>query len=113
MAAGPTLNALASRLLHKLQVLDRAADADADDLDKALEKLRAAHGVFKSEGLVRWTLEDIPEDVREGYVLMAAALGADDFACAAPNPAWAQMGMRVVQAYVHIPRSGPRIPVDY
>lgn len=113
MAAGPTLNALASRLLHKLQALDREAAAEGADLEKALEKLVAAHGVFKSEGLVRWTLEDIPVEVEEGYVLMGAALGADDFAAAAPNPAWGQMGMRIVQAYVHIPRSGPREVVDY
>ena len=114
--AGPILSALANRLLVKLQVRDKAdppvAAGDAD-FDKAVEKLRAAHGVFKGEGLVRWTLEDIPEDVQEGYVLMGAALGGDDFAAAAPNPAWAQMGMRIVQAYAHIPRSGPRYITDF
>jgi hypothetical protein len=111
--AGLTLNELASRLLHKLQVLDRAEAAAGADLDKAIEKLRAAHGVFKSEGLVQWTLQDIPEDVEEGYLMMAAALGADDFAAAAPNAAWPQMAMRILQAYVHVPRSGPREIVDY
>jgi hypothetical protein len=111
--AGPILNALASRLLHKLQVLDRAAAAEGADLDKALEKLVAAHGVFKSEGLVQWTLADIPLEVEEGYLLMGAALGADDFSAPAPNPAWPQMAMRIVQAYVHVPRSGPREIVDY
>lgn len=113
MAAGPTLNALASRLLHKLQVLDKAEAASGADLDKALEKLVAAHGVFKSEGLVRWTLEDIPVEVQEGYLLMAGALGADDFASAVNGANWPVMGMRILQAYVHIPRSGPRTAEAY
>lgn len=78
-----------------------------------MEKLIAAHGVFKSEGLVQWTLEDIPAEVQEGYTMMGAALGADDFAAAAPNPAWPQMAMRILQSYVHVPRSGPREIVDY
>jgi hypothetical protein len=104
---------MASRLLHKLQVLDKAEAAEGADLEKALEKLLAAHGVFKAEGLVRWTLADIPVDVQEGYLLMAGALGADDFASAVNVSTWPQMAMRLLQAYVHIPRSGPRTAEAY
>ena len=114
--AGPILSALANLLLVKLQVRDKADPALAagnPDFDVAVQKIRAAHGVFKAENLVRWTLEDIPEDVQEAYVMMGAALGAEDFSAAAPNPAWPQMAMRLVQAYVHIPSRQGHSYVDY
>lgn len=101
-----TQNELATRILHKLLVLDPQETASAADLQKALEKLRAAHYTLRGQGLVRWTLADIPPEVEEGYVLCGAALAADDYG--APRDAnWWVNGMRMVQAFVHVPLSGP------
>jgi hypothetical protein len=104
----PTLtpNELATRVLHKLKVLDPSQAASASKLAKALEKLSAAHYALRSQGLVRWTLQDVPEEVQEAYVMLAASLAADDYGAPA-NPGWGQSGLRMVQTYVHVPIGGP------
>jgi hypothetical protein len=93
-------------VLHKLKVLDPSQAASASKLVKALEKLSAAHYALRAEGLVRWTLQDIPEEVQEAYVMLAAALAADDYGAPA-NPGWGPGGLRMVQAFVHVPIGGP------
>lgn len=104
-----TQNELAARILHKLRVLDPLEPAKPDDLVKALEGLEAAHSAFKVEGLVRWTLVDIPEEVQMPYVLMGAALCASDYGAPA-DPGWSTGAMRAVAAFVHIPIGGPSYP---
>lgn len=101
-----TPNELAARILHKLRVLDPLEPAGADDLAKALEKLSAAHYALRSQGLARWTLQDIPEEVQEAYVYLGAALAAPDYGAPA-DPTWGLQGLRMVQAFVHIPIGGP------
>lgn len=104
----PTLtpNELAARVLHKLKIVDPRQVASADKLAKAVEKLQAAHYELRSQGLVRWTLNDVPEEVQEAYVMLAAALAADDYGAPA-NPTWAPAGLRMVQTFVHVPIGGP------
>lgn len=101
-----TINELAARVLHKLRVLDPLEPAKPDDLAKAVEGLEAAHNAFKVEGLVRWTLADIPPEVQMPYILMGAALCASDYGAPA-DPAWGSAAMRMVASFVHIPIGGP------
>lgn len=101
-----TVNELATRILHKLRVLDPVEPAKPDDLAKAVEGIQAAHNAFKIEGLVRWTLVDVPPEVQMAYILMGATLCASDYGAPA-DPSWAPAAMRMVQAFVHIPISGP------
>lgn len=101
-----TQNELATRILHKIRFLDPDEAAEGRDLEKGLEKLQAAHAALKVEGLVRWTLADIPVEVQEAYVLIAASLAAEDFGAPA-DPSWGLRGLRMVQAFVHVPIGGP------
>lgn len=55
---------------------------------------------------MRWTLADIPPEVQEAYVLCGAALGAADWGAAA-DATWFPAGLRMVQAFVHLPITGP------
>jgi hypothetical protein len=96
-------------VLHKLKVLDPRQTASADKLAKAVEKLQAAHYLLRAQGLVRWTLNDIPEEVQEAYVMCAAALAADDYGAPA-NSSWWSAGQRMVQTYVHVPIGGVSYP---
>lgn len=104
--ATQTQEQLATRILRKIKVADPQDAADPDDLAVALEKLQAAHFALRAEGLVRWTLADIPPEVQEAYVMCAAALAAEDFGAPVAPDLWLR-GLRLVQAYVHIPISGP------
>lgn len=101
-----TINELAARVLHKLRVLDPLEPAKPDDLVKAVEGVEAAHSAFKVEGLVRWTLVDIPDEVQMAYILMGAALCASDYGAVA-DPNWPTAAIRMVAAHVHIPIGGP------
>lgn len=87
-------------------MLDPQEPAGPDDLAKAVEKLEAAHFTLRAQGLVRWTLNDIPEEVQEAYVYLGAALAAPDYAAQA-DPTWGAQGLRMVQTYIHVPIGGP------
>lgn len=96
-----TVTELARRVLGKLKVLDAVETPAAADLAKAEEKVRAAHALLKAEGLLRWTLADIPDYAEEPYVLLGAFLAADDFATL-KEPDWLVIGMRQIQRGVHV-----------
>jgi hypothetical protein len=87
-------------------VLDPQEAATPDDLAKAVEKLKAAHFALRAQGLTRWTLQDIPPEVQEAYVLLGAALAAADYGAPA-DPGWWPAGLRLVQTAVHVPIGGP------
>lgn len=97
-----TQSQLAVRILHKLKVLDPVETANANDEAKALEKLKAAHYSLKVEGVVRWTLADVPDYAEEALVLCGAYLAADDFSQVA-NPDWFAQGLRICQRGAYVP----------
>ena len=97
-----TLNDLATRVLEKLKVLGSNEPADAADLVKATEKLKAAHYAFSIRDLVQWTLTTIPTYAEEPYVMMAAYLGADEFD-AVPNQTWPLIATTDLQRAVNLP----------
>lgn len=93
---------LATRILHKLRILDPLETESSEDGALALEKLKAAHYTLKAQGLVRWTLADIPDFAEEAYVLIGAYLAADVFS-QVKDPEWMVMGVRIVQSGIHVP----------
>jgi hypothetical protein len=68
--------------------------------------------MLRAQGLVRWTLNDIPVDAQEGYILCAAALAGPEYG-APTDPSWFTAGLRIVQTAVHVPISGPRSVENY
>ena len=97
-----TVTQLGTRVLGKLKILDPTETPNAADQAKAEEKIRAAHALIKGEGLLQWTLSDIPDFAEEPYVLIASALAADDFN--APKDAdWIALGVRLIQRGVYLP----------
>lgn len=102
---------LAVRALRKLKVLGATETASSEDLELAVQGVRDAHNLFSGQGLLRWTLDDIPEDVDLGYVLMAAFFMAPDFV--QPQEAsWASGGLGIIQNYVNLPTSGDIYSVE-
>jgi hypothetical protein len=97
-----TTTDLSLRILQKLKALGSNEPADADDLVKALEKLKAAHYAFRIRGLVRWTLNTIPDYAEEPYVLMAAFLGAAEFD-AVPDQTWPLIATTDLQRAANLP----------
>ncbi len=77
-----------------------------------MQALRSAHYALSAEGLVQWTLADIPRELEEAYVLCGASIAAQDWGAPA-SPTWFADGLRMVQTYVHIPISGPRTVEDF
>ena len=78
--------------------------AAPEDLEKAVEKVRAAQYLLESEGLVRWTLNDFANYAEEPLVMIAAYLGASDFDQKA-DPAWMAQAVTMVQRAVHLGRT--------
>jgi hypothetical protein len=107
-----TQQELATRILRRLKVLDPLETASPEDLALASEKLRAAHYLLSAEGLLRWTLADIPPFAEEAYVLIGSALAADDFSVAR-DPEWISVGVRMIQRGVHIPVSDETLAEDF
>lgn len=97
-----SLDDLGTRVLRKLKVLGANETPSPEDLALANEKLRTAHYALEVERIVRWTLNDIPPQVENAYVLLGAYEAADDFTVP-KEPTWFLQGMRQVQAWVHIP----------
>ena len=95
-----TMNELATRMLQKLGVIEASEEPAAADLQKAVEKIRAAQYALEAEGLVRWTLADVPNYAQEPLVMMAAFLGADDFK-QERDPSWMAQGLTMVQRGVN------------
>lgn len=100
-----TLNDLSIGALKKLQVLGVDETASPEDLELATQKVRSVHAFLKAEGLLRWTLSDIPDYAVEPYLLMAAYLGAPDFQVERDPAGWTT-GLRMVQSAVNLPNAG-------
>lgn len=92
-------------MLRKLTVLASGEPGEASDLELAQEKLRAVHGYLKAEGLVRWTLNDLPDFAEEPYVMMASFYAAPEF-MQAPNPTFWAVGLRQIQSAITLPSGG-------
>jgi hypothetical protein len=90
---------LGPRVLRKLTVLAAGETADADDIELVNEKLDAVHASLRTRGLLRWTLNDVPDYAQESYVLMAAFLAAPEFQRPPDATMWSA-GMREIEAAV-------------
>ncbi len=74
-----TPDEIATRALRKLKVIGATETPSAEDLALALQSVRDAHNTWAVAGLLRWTLDTIPEEVDLAYVLFSAYLMAPDF----------------------------------
>lgn len=97
-----TLNQLGTRVLQKLKVVAANEAPDAADLQKAVEKVKAAHYAFGVQELVQWTLNDIPPYAEEPYVMMGAFLAADDFETEG-SQSWPMLATTELQRAVNLP----------
>lgn len=96
---------LGPRVLRKLSVLGAGETAEADDIDLVNEKLEAVHAALRTRGLLRWTLNAVPDFAQESYVLMAAFLAAPEFQRVPDVTMWAS-GMREIETAVALPNAG-------
>lgn len=100
-----TATELVPRVLRKIKVLAAGEVASAEDAQLVEEKLRAVHASLKTHGLLRWTLQDIPDYAEEPYVMMCAFLVAPDFSQVA-EPAYWSIGLSEIQAAVSLKAAG-------
>lgn len=103
--ATATKRELGPRVLRKLLVLAAGESASADDLELVYEKLDSVHAALRTRGLLRWTINSVPDYAQEPYVLMAAFLAAPEFQRAPDVSMWAS-GMREIETAVALPNAG-------
>lgn len=109
--ATATKRDLGPRVLRKLSVLGAGETAEADDIDLVNEKLDAVHAALRTRGLLRWTLNAVPDYAQESYVLMAAFLAAPEFQRPPDATMWSA-GMREIESAVALPNAGTT-PAEY
>lgn len=107
-----TPDEIAARALRRLKVLGASETAAPEDLALALQRVTDAHNALDTQKLLRWTLNDIPQQVELAYEQMAAYLAADDFV-QAKDAAWMAQGFTQVQSFVQIPVRGPIWSEDF
>ena len=100
-----TPDVIAIRALRKLKVIGATETPSAEDLALATEGVRDAHSALALQGLLRWTLDTIPDDLDLAYELMAAYIKAPDFV-QPQQPEWMATGIGLVQQYAYLPNSG-------
>lgn len=103
---------IAVRALRKLKVLGATETASAEDVALAVQSVKDAHNVWTGQGLTRWTLDTIPQEVDLAYSLFAAYLAAPDFV-QPQEPAWPAQAAAIVQTFVNLPTSGDVYAEDF
>ena len=103
---------IAVRALRKLKVIGATETASAEDLALMTQSVIDAHNVWTGQGITRWTLDTIPQEVDLGYVLFAAYLAAPDFV-QPQEPAWTAQAMGIVQNFANLPTTGDVYAEDF
>ena len=103
---------LAPRVLRKLRVVGLYDIGEAEETQAAIQAIHDAHAMLQTQGLLRWTLQDIPTAVEAAYVMLAADMGAADFVVPR-EPDWRPAGLALVQAYVNVPVTQRTCAVDF
>lgn len=106
------LDDLAARALEKLGILAAGETADAADLMKAREKLRASHAAVVVRNLDRWTDRNLPESVHEPYATLAAVLLAPDYG-RTPGVDWWSWAMGEISTAASTMKAQGPIPAEY
>lgn len=107
-----TPSELATRALRKLKVIGATETASAEDLALMTQSVKDAHNVWSGQGITRWTLDTIPQEVDLAYVLFAAFLAAPDFV-QPQEAAWPGQAMSIVQTFVCLPMAGDVCAEDF
>ena len=100
-----TVTDLAIRALRKSNNLGAEETASAADLQLAVETVKAVHGYLKSKDLLRWTLNDIPQEAEMPYVLMTAFYLQSEFE-QAQNASFWSLGLDQIMGIVALPAIG-------
>jgi hypothetical protein len=106
------IDTIALGALRKIKAVSGPEPAADEDMDIARHKALSAHSAIAVQGLLRWTLRDIPDDLLEAYILLTAFFAADDFTLPKDATWWPQ-GMGMVQAYVQVPAQPTCGAVDF
>lgn len=103
---------LTDKVLQRLGVLGAEETASDVDKDKALEGLKSAHYALSGEDLLRWTMSDIPNEMTDPYVSLAAFNIKNDFNAqvGAEIPA---LAMKQVRNYVMAIKADAPAPAEY
>lgn len=103
---------LTDKVLQRLGVLGAEETSSDVDKDKALEGLKAAHYALSGEDLLRWTMSDIPDEMIDAYVSIAAFNVKNDFNA----PVGAEIvgiAMKQVRNYVMAVKADAPAPVEF
>lgn len=100
-----TIKDLATRALREIGVVGAADTPDANDQAVAEQKLMDVHAYLRSQKLLRWTTQDIPDYAELPYVLMGATLCSVPFGMSFPPGTWA-VGLSALQSAVNVPAHG-------
>jgi hypothetical protein len=82
---------------------------------QATDAVMGVHRDLVARGLARWTSMDIPEQVGDAYVMLAANVLAPLFASlgAKFNPVDDQQANQALARYIALPSSGERVQMEY
>ena len=80
--------------------------------DQATDAVMGVHRDLTARGLARWTVFDIPPEVGDAYVMLAANTLAPLFD-KKPDPNDDRQANRALAQYIALPTSGERVQADY
>jgi hypothetical protein len=106
------LSDLVTRTLEKVGIQSGFETVSADDQEKALTSLRSAHSELSTENLLRWSVNDIPTELEEPYVMMAAWYAGPDFGFPV-DIAVHELGLRQIRKYAMTPKASTPVEAEY
>jgi len=105
------LSSLIDRTLEKVGFEGASETISDSDSDKALLGLKSAHYELDSEGLLRWTMSDIPSVLEEPYVMLGAYYIGDDFGMPQSDKIYLR-AMKQIRAYVMVDSASAPVPTE-
>jgi hypothetical protein len=104
---------LVTRTLEKVGIQSAWETVSAADQNKALQALKSAHFDLSGKGLLLWSVNDIPEELEEPYVLMAAWYAGDEFGFPQDPLKTYELGLRLVRQYTCVPKPVTPVEAEY
>jgi len=104
---------LVTRTLERVGVQSAWETVSAGDQNKALQALKSVHYDLSGKGLLLWSVNDIPEEITEPYVLMAAWYAGDDFGFPQDPSKTYDLGLRLVRQYTSVPKPDTPVEAEY
>ena len=105
------ITTLKSRTLEKIGFEGASETVSDSDSDKALIGLQSAHYELNTEGLLRWTMNDIPSQLEEPYVMLAAYNIGGEFGLPQSDTLYLK-AMKQIRAFVMTEKSSQPAPSE-